>query len=105
MVTFYSGVFGIEFTSEPLEEHNVYTGTFSGLEFTLVPVELTGITDQKNPTHSDIYVSDLEEGIALVEEFGGRTNGQLGEDDRTCAIGVFDPDGNFMVLKQMKVQG
>jgi hypothetical protein len=35
----------------------------------------------QNPAHHDIRVSDIHEGIALVERHGGKTNGRLGEDD------------------------
>ena len=102
MVEFYTKVFDIDFTSQDVDGHSMYTGTFSDLEFTLVPATLTQITEPNNPVHYDIYVSDLEEGIERVERSGGKTNGHLGEDDLVRAIGVFDPDGNFMVLKQRK---
>ena len=102
MVGFYANVFGVEFKTESVADQQLYTGEFAGMEFTLVPVELSQITDPKNPTHYDIYVDDLQAGIDLVEKHGGKTNGQLGEDDEVKAIGVFDPDGNFMVLKQRK---
>ena len=102
MVDFYSNVFGVNFTSEDIDGQAIFTGTFAELEFTLVPATLTQITEPKNPTHYDIYVDSLEEGIVLVEKNGGRTNGQLGEDDHTRAIGIYDPDDNFMVLKQRK---
>jgi predicted enzyme related to lactoylglutathione lyase len=102
MVEFYSNVFGIDFSPDEIDGLSMYSGSFSGLEFTLVPAVLTGVTDPKNPTHYDVYTSSIEEGIELVEKHGGRTNGHLGEDDFTRAIGIFDPDGNFMVLKQRK---
>ena len=102
MVTFYSEVFGIEFTAEEVSGHHIHSGKFSGLDFALVPAALMELESPKNPTHYDIFVSDLEEGIARVERSGGRTNGQLGEDDHVRAIGIFDPDDNFMVFKQRK---
>lgn len=102
MRAFYAGVFGIDFTMQEVQGQSLYTGSFSGLELTLVPVALTGVEPGRNPTHYDVYVSDLEEGIARVERHGGRTNERLGEDDHVRAIGIFDPDGNFMVLKQRK---
>ncbi|MHC4841947.1 MAG: VOC family protein [Planctomycetota bacterium] len=102
MVEFYSGVFGINFESENVEGHSLYTGRFSGLSLTLVPVAISGVKEPKNPTHYDIYVNDLEEGIELVKANGGRTNERLGESDTERAIGIFDPDDNFMVFKQRK---
>lgn len=102
MVEFYTNVFDVDFTSDDLDGQSVYTGSFGGMEFVLVPSTLTQITAPVNPTHFDIYVDDLEEGIRLVEAHGGKTNGQLGEDDTTRAIGIFDPDENFMILKQRK---
>ena len=102
MRDFYAGVFDIEFTGEEVQGHTIYSGRFSGLDLALVPSALTGVEAGQNPTHYDVYVSDLEAGIERVERHGGRTNGRLGEDDHERAIGVFDPDGNFMVLKQRK---
>lgn len=102
MRDFYAGVFGVEFSAEAVEEHQLYTGRFAGMEFTLVPAALSQAKTGENPTHYDIYIPNIEKGIALVEKHGGKTNGRLGEDDHERAIGVFDPDGNFMVFKQRK---
>lgn len=102
MAEFYRGVFEIAFDQQEMDGHVIYSGSAFGMEFTLVPAELTGVDAPSNPTHYDIYVSDLEEAIRRVEAHGGSTNGQLGEDDTTRAIGIFDPDGNFMVFKQRK---
>ncbi|NUN48535.1 MAG: hypothetical protein HUU15_06880 [Candidatus Brocadiae bacterium] len=102
MVDFYRNVFDMQFEVEEDSGQKMYTGTFSGLAFTLIPAGMNGITAPQNPTHYDIYVPDINAVIALVEKHGGRTNGRLGESDTERAIGVFDPDGNFMVFKQRK---
>lgn len=102
MVDFYTNVFGIEFAAEEVSGHNIYNGKFSGLDFALVPAVLMKMEGIKNPTHYDVYVSNLEEGIELAEKHGGKTNGKLGESDTERAIGIYDPDGNFMVFKQRK---
>lgn len=102
MRDFYAGVFGVEFTAHDVEGQQLYAGTFAGMELALVPADLSGVTVGQNPTHYDVYVSDIHEGIDLVKRHGGRTNEQLGEDEHEIAIGIFDPDGNFMVFKQRK---
>ncbi len=56
----------------------------------------------ENKTHWDVFVNDLDAIIAAVEQSDGKTNGRLVEDDDVRCIGVFDPDGNFMPVKQLK---
>ena len=102
MRDFYAGVFGIEFTAQEVEGLHIYAGTFSGLELALVPAALSGATTGQGPTHYDIYVSDIHAAIELVKSNGGKTNERLGEDEHELGIGIFDPDGNFMVFKQRK---
>jgi predicted enzyme related to lactoylglutathione lyase len=102
MRAFYAGVFGIAFEAHEIEGGHIFAGTFAGLELVLVPASLSGVTTGQNPTHYDIYVPDIHAAIELVEKHGGKTNQRLGEDEHEMAIGVFDPDGNFMVFKQRK---
>lgn len=102
MVEFYSNVFGIAFTAEEVSGHHLHNGRFSGMDFTLVPNELSGVKNPSSPVHLEIFVGDIHASIKQVEQHGGRTNKRLGEDDNEFAIGVFDPDGNFMVIKQRK---
>jgi predicted enzyme related to lactoylglutathione lyase len=63
MVTFYAGVFGIDFRVQELQGAKLYAGSFAGSGFVLL---------------------------------------RIGEDDTMRCIGVFDPDDNFMVFRQMK---
>ena len=100
MATFYSKVFDIQFDSEESGGHMIYSGDFSGIEFVLVPVELSGVTTKENKIHFDVYVDDITTTIDLVGENGGRTNGQLVEDDSVKCIAVFDPDDNLIIVKQ-----
>ncbi|PCJ62483.1 MAG: hypothetical protein COA79_02955 [Planctomycetota bacterium] len=102
MVDFYTNVFGIEFEEEATEDGNFYNGKWAEFDFTLIPTELSDVKDGQNPMHYDIFVPDLEKSIELVEKHNGKTNEQLGEDDTLKAIGIFDPDENFMVFKQRK---
>ena len=102
MVTFYSNVFGIELTEQPLQDAKLYQGKFAGTDFVLLPASLADVTAKQNRMQYDVVVSDLDEAIGLVEAHGGRTNGRIGEDDRMRCIGVFDPDDNFMVFRQVK---
>lgn len=99
---FYADVFGVEFEVADLEGHSIFTGDLGGLEFSLVPRELSDVQCAENKTHWDIFVEDLDAVIAAVERSEGKTNDRLVEDDEIRCIGVFDPDGNFMPVKQLK---
>jgi len=105
MAAFYAGVFGVSFETLEVEGSIVHQGHWCGLDLALVPEALSEVKVSQNPIHFDIFVDDLEEGIQRVERSGGRTNGQLGEDDELRAIGIYDPDDNFMVFKQRKASG
>jgi hypothetical protein len=67
-----------------------------------VPAVLAKVTTRKNKVHFDIYVEDLDKVIKNVIRSGGKTNNRLAENDTIKCIGVFDPDGNFMAVKQKK---
>jgi predicted enzyme related to lactoylglutathione lyase len=102
MADFYTAVFDVRFETVEVEGSTIHEGRWAGLDLALIPQALSEVQAGQNPVHFDIYVDDLDEAIARVERHGGRTNGHLGEDEEVRAIGVFDPDGNFMVLKQRK---
>lgn len=102
MVAFYGGVFGIEFTEEPVGDDVLYAGQLAGTPFVLLPAALAQVDAKQNRMQLDVHVDDLDASIARVEQHGGRTNGHIGEDDEARCIGVFDPDDNFMVFKQLK---
>ena len=99
---FYSGVLGIEFTEHEIEGGTLHAANVNGIEFVLVPAALAGVKAAQNRMQLDVFVPDLDELIRRVEASEGRTNGRLGEDDEVRAIGVWDPDENFIVFKQRK---
>jgi hypothetical protein len=81
---------------------SVLSAQNAGLEFTLVAAVAMKAKIGKNLTHYDLFIPDLEAGLALVETHGDTTNGKIGEDKHERAIGIYDPDGNFMEFKQCK---
>lgn len=105
MVEFYSGVFGVNFVAHPVGNSKVFEGSFAGIDFVLVPAELSGIKATESRIHFDVYVPDIQKIIDLTGKHGGSTNGRLVEDDQVRCIGISDPDGNFMVIKQQKKSG
>jgi predicted enzyme related to lactoylglutathione lyase len=100
MVEFYSGIFGIGFTSSDYGGQTVYEGRLGDIDVALYRAD--DESPCRNPIHYEVFFSDLEEVSREVVRLGGRTNGQPMEDDEVRAVGVFDPDGNFMVFKQRK---
>jgi predicted enzyme related to lactoylglutathione lyase len=102
MADFYSHVFGLSLTRQVIDGRNFYEGKFSGMDFVLVPADPGKVNRAENKVHFDIYVKDIHRIVALAEKHGGKTNGRLMEDDNVTCIGVFDPDGNFMAVKQRK---
>ena len=102
MATFYSNVFGANMSQVNEDGLMLYEGKFSGINFVLVPSSANKATATENKIHFDLYVQDIKQIIDLVEKHGGKTNNKLAEDDVVKCIGVFDPDGNFMAVKQKK---
>ncbi len=102
MVDFYTNVFDIQFEEQQFEDGKLYEGKWAGFDFTIVPSELSNFNAGQNPMHYDIFVPDIQAVIELATKHGGRTNGKIGEDEEIRAIGIYDPDENFMVFKQRK---
>ncbi|HTL51301.1 MAG TPA: VOC family protein [Planctomycetota bacterium] len=101
MAAFYTKVFSIRFKTIKLGRGRLYVGKFDGKELVLYQAD----RKQKaahNPMHFEIFFPNLKKAMDLAINHGGRTNGQPREDDQVKAVGVFDPDGNFMVFKQKK---
>ncbi len=102
MAAFYAKVFNIKFESEEANGLTIYSGRVSGIDFALVPAALTKVTTNENKVHLDIFVESIAKVMANIEGSGGRTNDRLVEDDGMKCIGVYDPDGNFMAVKERK---
>lgn len=102
MRNFYSGVFNVQFEAHDIGGGTLYAGTWAGYDFCLVPAELNEVTAQQNRMQFELWVDDIHKAIEAVQAHGGKTNGHLGEDEQVFAIGIYDPDENYMVFKQKK---
>jgi predicted enzyme related to lactoylglutathione lyase len=102
MAVFYAKVFGISFRSKKAAGHKIYSGKMADIDFVLVPAVLNRVTTKENKVHFDIYVDDIGKVMKKLKGSGGKSNERLVEDDTIKCIGVFDPDGNFMAVKQRK---
>lgn len=102
MVQFYSNVFNIEFDAKEMFENTLYSGMWGDLKILFCPAELAGNEAQQNRHQFDIITTDLDKIIAMVTAHGGSLMGEISEDDTMRSIGIYDPDQNSIVIKQLK---
>ncbi|MEM9548862.1 MAG: VOC family protein [Bacteroidota bacterium] len=102
MLKFYSEVFGIEFTLQKMFESNLYSGKWGDLNVLFCPASLAGNTAEQNRHQFDIVVSDLDKTIQAAVENGGKKMGEIVEDDASRSIGIYDPDKNSILFKEVK---
>jgi len=89
--TFYSKIFGWEFDEAS--------------QFTVNVVTPLGAAVRKDPTEKRIYigVTDINESLSLVEEYGGSVDQSRFEVPGVVILGLFrDPAGNEMGLVEME---
>jgi len=102
MLDFYSNVFKIEFTKEELYEAKLYSGIWGDLNLLFCPAEIAKNTAKQNRHQFDIVVSDLNKIIKLTMKYGGELIGRITEDEYSWNIGIYDPDRNSILFKQLK---
>ena len=100
MAMFYKNLFGVKVKRYGRGSDKFYAGKFSGIDFVLVPTGKRNPSSFENKVHFDIFVPDLDKVIKLVKKNAGKTNNRLAEFGSIKCIGVFDPDGNFIAVKQ-----
>ena len=102
MLTFYHQVLGIEFSEQELFGRQLYTGKWGTLELLFCPADLAQNTAKQNRHQFDIVVPDLQHVIQLVTANGGSLMSEPVEKEGEWSVGVYDPDQNSMVIKQLK---
>lgn len=102
MLGFYSQVFQIQFEEEQMFGTILYSGNWGGLNLLFCPAELAGNTATENRHQFDIIVPDLSQTIAEALLHGGMQLGEISEDENTLRVGMYDPDKNTIVFKQLK---
>ena len=79
---FYSDVFGMEFAVSDCDGHAIYSGDLGGVEFTLVPRELSDVRCTENKTHWDVIVDDLDRNASRPRQGGPVRAGCFGCESR-----------------------
>ncbi|MEO9803478.1 MAG: VOC family protein [Reichenbachiella sp.] len=102
MLDFYSNTFGIRFKERKMEDFRLYSGVWGGMNLLFCPAELAGNTATQNRHQFDVVVTDLEEVIKITSKYGGSPMGEKNEDEYTWSIGIYDPDKNSILFKQLK---
>jgi len=102
MLDFYTNVFKIRFTEKEMYESKLYSGIWGGLNLLFCPAEIAGNTAVQNRHQFEIVVSDLDKIIELTTKYGGKTMGEIVEDEHSWNVGIYDPDKNSILFKQLK---
>ncbi len=102
MLEFYSKVFDIDFSEKEMYNSKLYSGHWGGLDLLFCPAEIAGNTAIQNRHQFDIIVSDLEAIIEVATKYGGKTMGGIVENEDIRNVGIYDPDKNSILFKQLK---
>lgn len=102
MLDFYSNTFGIRFKERKMYDSRLYSGDWGGLSILFCPAEIAGNTATQNRHQFDVVVPDLEEVIKITSKYGGSPMGEKNEDEDAWSIGIYDPDKNSILFKQLK---
>ncbi len=102
MLSFYGEVFDIQFTSAEIYGYTVYNGDWNDMTIQLCPAELARNETKQNRHQLTIEVSNIRQIVEEVEGKGGSLLGDIMESEREVSIGIYDPDNNSLVLKQLK---
>ena len=101
MLQFYSRVFGIEFKEQELFGATLYAGEWGELQLLFCPAAIAQNTAQQNRHQFDLLVADLDQLIETAIAAGGQLMGPVTEDEHAKSVGIYDPDRNSMVFKQL----
>ena len=102
MLDFYSNLFDIEFVEKDMFGSKLYAGKWSGLNLLFCPAEIARNTATQNRHQFDIVVPDLKNTLEEIAKHGGKSMGEMAEDETSWSVGVYDPDGNSILFKQFK---
>lgn len=102
MLEFYANTFNIQFTEKEMYGSKLYSGIWGDLSLLFCPAQVAGNTADQNRHQFDVVVSDLNQTIAITTKYGGKTMGEIVEDESSWSIGIYDPDQNSILFKQLK---
>lgn len=102
MLDFYSNTFKIQFAEKEMYDAKLYSGVWGGLNLLFCPAKIARNTADQNRHQFEIVVADLEQIIEVTSKHGGKPIGGMAEDENSRSIGIYDPDNNSMLFKQLK---
>ena len=79
----------------------LYFGQWNDIKLVFCPAEIAQNTATQNRHQLDIQVKELESLISSVEKYGGQVMGNIVSDQNSRSIGIYDPDGNSLLFKEM----
>ena len=102
MVDFYTNIFNLQFEEKEMYGTKLYAGIWGGLKLLFCPAEIAGNTAKQNRHQFDIIVPDLQQLIELTTKHGGKPMSAIVENEHFWSVGIYDPDENSIVFKQLK---
>ncbi len=102
MLDFYSSVFNIDFEENEMYGTKLYSGNWGDMKLLFCPAEIARNTADQNRHQFDVIVSDLKALIGTVKAHGGTLMGEITENDQALSVGVYDPDNNSIVFKELR---
>lgn len=102
MLRFYSKTFNISFSAIEMYGSKLYSGEWGELKLLFCPAEIAQNKAVQNRHQFDIEILDIQKIIEITKKYGGTLMGEMVEDDFSKSIGIYDPDKNSIVFKQLK---
>jgi len=101
MLSFYKAVFNLEFEAQEMHGFTLYKTQWADLSLLFCPASLAQNTATQNRHQFDIIVSDLEAVMATAKANHGELMQEPAEMEGVKSVGIYDPDRNSMVFKQL----
>lgn len=102
MLHFYSALFDVVFVEKEMFDATLYEGNWGGFKLLFCPAETAKITATQNKHQFEIVVADLDGFLKQLKAVGGDVMGTIHENKVSKSVGVSDPDGNTITLKQLR---
>lgn len=100
MVSFYENVFDMEFQAISKYNSTLYEGNWGGFDMLFCPAEIAQNTATQNRHQFNVSVKHLQDFVHRVKEHGGTLMSDITEQDGLLSVGIYDPDGNSLVVNQ-----
>lgn len=101
MLQFYQRVFDLKFERQDQFGTVLYSSNWDNLKLLFCPKEITGVSVNRNRQQFDIIVANLDTILQVVQQNGGSLMHEIQTTETQKAVGIMDPDGNSIVLKEL----